>query len=96
MSGVAGEVVKLVTRAEREVEEMRTAAHADSEQVIAIAAQLIAEAKAAGRRVTGVAVALTYDDGAYGSLVPVRACDYGHLLGAVADLNHRLLLLTNE
>lgn len=93
---MAGDVIRLVPRDERERERFAELAHHDAEALIETARGLVAEAVAEGRKVVGLAVAVAFSDGSYGSLIPVNACDYGRLLGAVADLQFRLLRNTNE
>lgn len=48
-----------------------------------------------GRRVTGVAIAMTFSDRCYASHIPSHGDNLGSLIGAVADCQYRLMRLTN-
>ncbi len=91
---MAGEVLHLVTAAEREAaaeEEYRVAAHAEAVSMLERALELVRE-----RRVGSVVIALAFEDGGYGSLIPGVGDNLGHLIGAVADAQHRLIRSTES
>lgn len=95
---MSGDVLRLVTPAERAAEADREyidAAVAEASSMIERAAQLLAE-REAGHRAVSVAIAIAFEDGSYGSLIPLGGDHLGHLLGAVVDMQYRLLKLTNE
>lgn len=87
------DVLRLVTLPEREAEE-RTAyedgAHSEAVDMLERALAMVKE-----RKVSSVAIAFAFDDQAYGSLIPTAGNKMGHLIGAVADMQHRLLRRTN-
>ena len=88
------DVLRLVTRPERDAAEQREyedAAHAEAVCMLEDALELVR-----ARKVGAVAVAFAFDDGGYGSLVPRAGNRIGHLIGAMADAQFRLLASTNE
>ncbi len=91
-AGRGGDVLHLVTAAERAAAaetEYRDAAHVEAVSMLERALELVRDRKAGG-----VVVALAFDDGSYGSLIPVVGNRVGHLIGAVADAQHRLIRST--
>lgn len=87
-------ITKLVTKAEREqIDDSRCIdeAHAEALAMLEKAKELI---RAHDRRVTGLAIAVAFEDGAYGRLVPTVQCRTGLLIGAVGTMHHDLILRT--
>lgn len=88
-------VIRLVTQPERDAadrEEYDTEATAEAARMLE---EVLAVVRDPSRRVTGVAIALTFADGGYASSVPKGADQLGALLGALSDAQYRLLRFTN-
>lgn len=93
-----GGVIQFRTPAQR----VADADRAYEEQANAEAIRMLEEALAfalgqasEGRRVTGVAIAMTFSDRCYASHIPLHGDNLGSLIGAVADCQYRLMRLTN-
>ena len=87
-------VVKLVTREERLksiVEENVQAAHDEAEAMLWRVIEL-----SKGRKIAGLAIALVFDDGHYGHVVPAKTTDMARLIGATAAMQQSLIDMTND
>lgn len=87
-------VVKLVTREERlkaSVDENVQAAHDEAESMLWRVIEL-----SKGRRIAGLAIALVFDDGHYGHVVPAKTTDMARLIGATAAMQQALITLTED
>lgn len=96
MSG--GGVIQFRTRAQRAAEADRAYEEQANAEAIRMLEEALAFARAQesdGRRVTGVAIAMTFSDRCYASHIPLYGDNLGSLIGAVADCQYRLMRLTN-
>lgn len=84
-------IVTLIPRAEREKQQSMDEAHAEALAMLDKAKALIQER---GGRVTGLAIAITFEDGCYGRLVPVAPHSMAALIGAIGTMHHDLILRT--
>lgn len=87
-------IIRLVPAPERAAEEERAyvdAAHEEAVHMLERALDLVRE-----RRVSSVGIAIAFTDRTYGTLIPVAGNDIGLLLGAISDLQFRVLLSTND
>lgn len=88
------DIIRLVTSADRaaqEEAEYADAAHAEAVEMLERAANLLRD-----RKVGAIAIAFAMDDGSYGHLLPVAGNRIGHLVGAIADMQHALLTKTER
>ena len=90
-------IVRLVTARDAHAEAVKEYEENATGEAIAMLERVLAELKArpVGQRASSVAIAVAYEDGAYGSLIPLAGDKLGHLIGAIADMQYRLLRLTN-
>jgi hypothetical protein len=91
---VSDDVIRLVTAtdlAATEQAEYEDAAHSEAVSMLERALALVKE-----RKTSAVAIALAFDDGGYGHLLPIAGNRIGHLVGAIADMEFTLLRKTNE
>lgn len=83
-------VVRLVTRRERdEIEEQVCRDESNAEAIELLEAVL--EKARDGTRVVGVAIAIAYGDHGFASVVPNRTENVGALIAGLADCQHRIL-----
>lgn len=79
-------IIRLCTptvRSELEREAYRDAAHAEALAMLRRMGAIIESEREAGRRCTGVVIAVVFEDGSYGRLLPDGAENAGTLLGAI-------------
>lgn len=91
-------VIRFRPPAERRADEDRAYEDAANAEAICMLEEALAYARAQaneGRRVTGVAIAMTFSDRCYASHIPLHGDNLGSLIGAVADCQYRLMRLTN-
>lgn len=91
------DVIKFRSLAELEGEADREyAERAHAEAIRMLEDALVFVRGQVGRRVCGVAIAMAFDDRCYASHIPTGADNFGSLIAAVADCQHRLLVHTNR
>lgn len=86
------DVVRLITRREREAQE--DASYKDEVHAEAIAILERAISMGRDRRLAGIAVSLVFDDGCYGRILPELSSNLPGLIASIATTQHDLLLRT--
>ena len=94
MADLPTDVVRLVTRSEREAAQLQEDLDAAHDEAIAMLERALAMVKE--RRTTGIAIAMVFSDGAYGRMRPMFSMNVGALLGAISTLQVDMVLATHE